>query len=247
MAEWSNAAGAKSAVVKQEGRAEPARVVVISDDREFVDLLVCNWQRMRYSPEYSVCSVAAGGWLGGCAVAVADGLPALARLQPELALAIVVSDESLPERCEGTRLVRVARTSAWAEQAAMLAQESVLRLEAQAQVAQMKQLMRANERYAKLGRFIVEARHSLGNALTGVLGHCELMLLETEEELQGKLRSQLETIRSMSLKMHETFHRFSMLDQELRSAEEQPEWEAERKVPQSEGTSIRGAACQRKS
>ena len=116
----------------------------------------------------------------------------------------------------------IIRVRGWAEPAAALAQETVLRLDAQAQVAELKQRLRETERFAALGRFIVEARHGLGNALTGVLGHSELLLLENEG-MRGEVRAQLETIHSMSLKMHETFHRLSSLEMELRVAERQAE------------------------
>ena len=115
----------------------------------------------------------------------------------------------------------------WAEYAAALAQETVLRLDAQAQVNEVKQRGRELEHYAALGRFFVEARHGLGNALTGVLGHSELLLLE-DEGMRGEVRAQLETIHSMSLKMHETFHRLSSLEMELRVAERQAERETQR-------------------
>jgi signal transduction histidine kinase len=222
----STAAVARAAAKVREIALEQARIVVISDDREFVNSLVESWNRLRYSPEFAVCSVSQGGWIGSCAVVVADGIEALARLEPSVVLAIVVCDEVLPERCASARLVRVASAANWAEQAAALAQETLQRLQSQAQVAEMKQRMREMERYATLGRFIVEARHALGNALTGVLGHSELLLLEAQGDLQGKMRSQLEMIRSMSLKIHETFHRLSSLDLELRAAEQQPEWDA---------------------
>ena len=138
------------------------------------------------------------------------------------------NEEALPEADGRLRVVRVraefTRTGSWgwAEYAAALAQETMLRLEAQAQMAEVKQRLREMERFAALGRFIVEARHGLGNALTGVLGHSELLLLE-DEGMRGEVRAQLETIHAMSLKMHETFHRLSSLEMELRAAERQAE------------------------
>jgi signal transduction histidine kinase len=134
----------------------------------------------------------------------------------------------LPAPVGKLRVVRIARRDGWADHAAVLAQETMLRLEAQAQVAEAKQRLRELERLAALGRFIVEARHGLGNALTGVLGHSELLLLETGAGLRGEVRAQLETIHAMSLKMHETFHRLSLLEMELRVAERQAEREKPR-------------------
>jgi len=228
----SSAAVVRAAAKSWESPMEQARIVVISDDREFVNLLVESWGRLRFSPEFTVCSVASGGWIGSCAVAIADGTGALARLEPGVVLAIAICDEALPEVWKGVRVVRVPSSPGWAEQAAALARESLLRLQAQMRTAALEQQVREMERYAALGRFIVEERHALGNALTGVLGHSELLLLEAHEELQGKTRMQLEAIRAMSLKIHDTFHRLSSLDMELRAAEQKPEWEAGTGMPQ---------------
>jgi signal transduction histidine kinase len=99
-------------------------------------------------------------------------------------------------------------------------------------VAELKRQLRESERFATLGHFIVEARHGLGNALTGVMGHSELLLLEADAGMCCEVRSQLEAIHSMSLKMHETLHRLSSLDMELRVAERQAERETERQQAQ---------------
>jgi len=61
----------------------------------------------------------------------------------------------------------------------------------------------------------------LGNALTGVLGHSELLLLEAGKGIEGETRAQVETIRRMTLKIQETFRRLSALDMEMRMAERQ--------------------------
>ena len=117
------------------------------------------------------------------------------------------------------------RAGGWADIAVALVRETVLRLESQAQAGEAKQRLREAERFAALGRFIVEARHGLGNALTGVLGHSELLLLESDKGLNGDTRAQVETIHAMSLKIHETFHRLTSLDVELKLAERQSERE----------------------
>lgn len=227
---------------------EQARILVVSSDREFVDALAQSWQRLRYSPEFMVASADAAAAFTRSAVVLTDDLAALPQLAAGVVLAIAVTaggvdEAAIPETGGKLRVVRLARNLernmarnhvsgwdsgwGWAEYAAALAQETVLRLEAQAQVAEVKQRLRELERFAALGRFIVEARHGLGNALTGVLGHSELLLLE-DDGLRGEVRAQLETIHSMSLKMHETFHRLSSLEMELRVAERQAERETQR-------------------
>lgn len=209
---------------------EQARILVVSGDREFVDALAQSWHRLRYSPEFMVASADAAAAFPRCAVVLTDDLAVLPQLSAGVVLAIaVIAGAAMPEAGGKLRVVRMARNghSGWAEPAAALAQETALRLDAQAQVAEGKQRLREMERLAALGRFIVEARHGLGNALTGVLGHSELLLLENEG-MRGEVRAQLETIHSMSLKMHETFHRLASLEMELRVAERQAERETQR-------------------
>ncbi len=70
------------------------------------------------------------------------------------------------------------------------------------------------EREAALGRYMLEMRHGLNNALTSVLGNSELLLLEPGD-LPPTMISQLGTIRNMALRIHETVQRFSSLEKEL--------------------------------
>ncbi len=76
------------------------------------------------------------------------------------------------------------------------------------------------ERDAALGRFMLDSRHGLNNALTSVLGNSELLLL-TPEDLSPRIGSQIETIRNMSLRIHEIMQRFSSLEKEMNIAEQQ--------------------------
>jgi signal transduction histidine kinase len=257
------------AAVHREKCVEQARILVVSDDREFVDSIVQSWQGLRYSPEFTVAGTDAAGKFVRSAVVLTDGTAALPHLAAGVVLAIAITGgplelggygpgdglatgtpqqrglqsvtprppvadagEALPEVGGGLRVVRIQRGAGWADYAAALAQETILRLEAQAQVAEVKQRLREAQRFAALGRFIVEARHGLGNALTGVMGHTELLLLETGAGLRTEVRAQLETIHAMSLKMHETFHRLSSLEMELQMAERQADREIERRPVQ---------------
>ena len=75
------------------------------------------------------------------------------------------------------------------------------------------------EREAALGRYILEMRHNLNNALTSILGNSELMLLEPET-LSPVVRQQIEIIRNMGMRMNEVLHRFSSLQKEMQLAEQ---------------------------
>jgi signal transduction histidine kinase len=74
--------------------------------------------------------------------------------------------------------------------------------------------------HATLGQYVIDMRHSLNNALTGVLGNSELLLLEPGTFSAG-VRSQIDTIRNMALRMHEILQRFSSLEKELTFIEQQ--------------------------
>ena len=75
------------------------------------------------------------------------------------------------------------------------------------------------QRQATLGRYMLEMRHGLNNALTSVLGNSELLLLEPGA-FSAPVREQIEIIRNMGLRMHEIIQRFSSLESEMRVAEE---------------------------
>lgn len=192
------------------------RIVIVSDDPEFVNSLVQSWRRCRYAPEFTVFKRGSVE-LAECAVAVADGPEALVSLRGEVQQAIVVAatDELLPETdALGGTVVRIRRAEGWAEVAAALARETALRVEALQKVEEVEGQLRELEHLAALGRFISEARHGLGNALTSVLGNSELLLMTPRPELCD-FRKQLETIHQMSLRILETLQDLSSLDAEM--------------------------------
>jgi signal transduction histidine kinase len=210
---------------------DEARVGIVSDDSEFIEAIVQSWQRSYGAPKFTVAASANNGAPLHTAVVLTDGLDTLAHLSPGAVLAIaIISDEAAVageapstdrEANRPVRVVRIPRRAGWADEAAALAHETVLRLESQAQLAEMKQRLREAERFAALGKFFAESRHGLGNALTGVLGNSELLLLEGEQELHAQARQKVEMIRQMSLKIHDTFHQLSSMDLELRRHAEQ--------------------------
>ena len=66
---------------------------------------------------------------------------------------------------------------------------------------------------AMLGRYMMDMRHNVNNALTSVLGNAELLLLEPG--LPANVQAEADTIRNMALRLHEVFQRFSSLEKEL--------------------------------
>jgi len=88
-----------------------------------------------------------------------------------------------------------------------------LRLARQAERAAAK-----NENHATLGRYMLEMKHSVNNALTSMLGNAELLLLEPGQ-LSSQSLAQVKTIHSMALRINEVMQRFSSLASEMREAE----------------------------
>jgi signal transduction histidine kinase len=91
-------------------------------------------------------------------------------------------------------------------------------------VVELRQLQAENvvlERHAALGSYILEMRHTLNNALTSILGNAELLLLDPEAAKPGA-RAQIETIRNMAVRIHETLARFTSIDKELKAQEQPP-------------------------
>ena len=114
----------------------------------------------------------------------------------------------------------VAQQEGWTDVVVPLVSEMI---RCQQAVSEQEQLEAANailERHAALGSYILEMRHTLNNALTSILGNAELLLMDTESAKAGA-RAQLETIRNMAVRIHETLSRFSSIDKEL-STQEQP-------------------------
>lgn len=199
---------------------EHVKVLVVSDDPEFVDSLVQSWRRQSRVPDFAVAGHGAGK-LPESAVAVVDGAQALVRLPGEVLLAIVVTGDELLTDVggQGRRILQVRRGPGWTDIAAELSSEILFRAEAQQRVAEVEHRLLESQRFAALGHFISEARHGLGNALTSVLGNSELLLMQSGPALQDEVHGQLETIHAMSLRIYETLQRLSSLDMEMQVAE----------------------------
>jgi signal transduction histidine kinase len=102
----------------------------------------------------------------------------------------------------------------WLETLVLAASEAVHRSRAEGRARAAEASCASLERQATLGRYMLEMRHSLNNALTSVLGNSDLLLLEPGS-LSAQTRAQIETIRNMTLRIHEIMQRFSSLEKEM--------------------------------
>ena len=113
----------------------------------------------------------------------------------------------------------------WLETLVLAGSEAVHRSRAETRARAADLACATLERQATLGRYMLEMRHSLSNALTSVLGNSDLLLLEPGS-LSAQTRAQIETIRNMALRIHEIMQRFSSLEKEMNVVAQQAERDA---------------------
>jgi signal transduction histidine kinase len=119
-------------------------------------------------------------------------------------------------------MVAIPEVEGWPQLLATVAGEILERMRAVAELSRLTEMSFQLERQAALGRYMVEARHNLNNALTSILGNCDLILLD-DEQLPSATKRQVETIRNMGMRLNEIMQRFSSLQKEMLLVEQQSE------------------------
>ncbi len=101
----------------------------------------------------------------------------------------------------------------WPSIAGLIGREILRRRQAESRALEAEQTCAAAHADATLGRYMLEMRTNVNNALTTVLGNAELLALEPG--LPATVQAQADTIRNMALRLHEIFRRFSSIEKEL--------------------------------
>jgi signal transduction histidine kinase len=204
-------------------------VLIISDDAEFLHAISARWQLEAVVPVFTVLSgdpcpalrsedfdvAIIGGLTDAALTPIIQNLGLCGR--PVLFIR-EADDTCLPATNGLLSITTLARSDADWPQAAVLIISQLLGTGGSA--ARIRELLEDNRklsRDAALGRYILETRHSLNNALTSVLGNSELLSLDPDflAPLDPKLRMQIDTIHNMALRIHEILQRFSSLEKEL--------------------------------
>jgi signal transduction histidine kinase len=214
-----------------------ANVIILTDETEFARLLTACWQTERHAPVVTVLT--SDLWQE-------QGVPAhdlvvlgpvregkltnvLRSLEPSAAVILCVPADSIEFgqlRTKYPRLVHVPLREDWAQTLLLVAGESLRRAEAVRIAKQAERAAARNENHATLGRYMLEMKHSVNNALTSMLGHAELLLLEPGQ-LSTQSLAQIKTIHSMALRINEVMQRFSSLATEMQEAENASQAETE--------------------
>ncbi len=214
-----------------------ANVIILSDEAEFARLLTACWQAERHAPGITVLNsdlwreqdtprpdlVVVGPVHEGKLTSV------LRSLDPATAVILCAPADSREFgtlRAKYPRLVHIPLREDWAQTLLLVAGESLRRTEALRIARQSERLAAKNENHATLGRYMLDMKHSLNNALTSMLGNAELLLLEPGQ-LSSQSLAQIKTIHSMALRINEIMQRFSSLASEMRDAENASQAETE--------------------
>src|SRR5581483_1021181 len=211
----------------QEGKfaVDTPTVLIISDDVDFSRRITARWQMERNLPTFTLLSgelwprfaadvfdVAIVGQLRRDLLSVVLE-PLHSTGQPVFCLCHDAATAQLVrERWPRVTILRPGEH--WLETLVLAAAEAVHRSRSEARARAMEQSCFTMQREATLGRYMLEMRHSMNNALTSVLGNSDLLLLEPGS-FSAQTRSQIETIRNMTLRIHEIMQRFSSLEKEM--------------------------------
>lgn len=213
-------------------------VLIISDDAEFSRAVTARWQTERSLPAFTLMSgdlchgfdpaVFELAIVGSVRASVLSTV--LLALNAAIKPVLFVCDTAQAAetiRSAHPRVLVLRQHEGWLDALMLVAGEVLRRNQALSRAQKAEQAKAALDCHATLGRYMLEMRHSLNNALTSVLGNSELLLLEPGS-LTATARSQIDTIRNMALRMHEILQRFSSLEKELSFVEKQAEKENSR-------------------
>jgi signal transduction histidine kinase len=204
---------------------ETPTVLIISDDVDFSRAVTTRWQMERNVPTFTLLS---GDLWPRFAVDVFD-VAIVGRLRRDLLSVVLeplhstgqpifcVCHDSTTAQLVRERWPRVSLlrpSEHWLETLVMAAAEAVHRSRSECRARAAELSCSVLQREATLGRYMLEMRHNLNNALTSVLGNSDLLLLEPGS-LSAQTRAQIETIRNMTLRIHEIMQRFSSLEKEM--------------------------------
>jgi signal transduction histidine kinase len=227
----SNALHAETEIVDQR------TVLIVSDDREVSRRLKGRWQSEPTAPAFTALrtDLTPGFHPDTFDLAVVGSLcpdvlvRVLRALDPATKPVIVLSQPGEPALAEFPRLLRLTDHPGWPDTVILLASEVLRGQDALRRADRAEQINALLKCHATLGQYVIDMRHSMNNALTSVLGNSELLLLEPGMFSAG-VRSQIDTIRNMALRLHEILQRFSSLEKELTFAEKQAAQEHARDI-----------------
>lgn len=213
-------------------------VLIISDDPEFARTLAGRWQAERHIPEITLATsdVWRPGDGPGCDLVIVgpvrqgDSSSMLRAASNAAATPILTlsgnGEDFASLASDLPSLVVVPQHDGWAATLIVVATEVLRRLDAVGRAQRAERLALTSQRHATLGRYMLEMRPSVNNALTSVLGNADL-LMTAPGRISSDSREQLRAIQTMALRLNEIIQRFSSLATEMWAGETESQPETE--------------------
>ena len=201
-------------------------VLLISADSDFIQTVIARWQSERTVPAFVTLAdaPAVDAVLSACEMAIVGPAP----LEPLSAILRSLDAAARPVLCLAPdsatasnlrqafpKVLVLREHEGWPDSLLVLALEVLRRVDAANRARRAEQGLALAQQNATLGKYMLDMRHSLNNALTSVLGNAELLLLEPGS-LPEDQRDQISTVHTMALRIHEVIQRFSSLEQEMK-------------------------------
>jgi signal transduction histidine kinase len=215
-------------------------VLIVSDDADFAHTITSRWQAERTLPLFTLMTgdLCPGINPASFEVAIVGEvrpglLPSVLTIMEASGnpVVFVASDAKAvyAVRESHTKVLVLRQHEGWGDALILLVGEVLRAVGALKRARNAENAAARCDSLATLGRYMLEMRHSLNDALTSVLGNSEL-LLSHPGVFSGAVREQIETIRNMSVRMNEILQRFSSLETELRYSDKQLQEGTERKA-----------------
>ncbi|HTZ74970.1 MAG TPA: hypothetical protein VMB47_13690 [Candidatus Aquilonibacter sp.] len=207
-----------------------ASVLIVSDDSEFTRAITARWQTEPHAPGITVAT--SDVWQPSIVFGynlvisgpVRDGKSEsiLSQLHGSATIAVVHSTELESDapflQAKYPQLLIVPRQDGWINTLILVSNEALRRVEAVARSQRAEKLALENQQDATLGRYMLEMRPGINNALTSVLGNADLLMLDADRWVPES-REQIRAIHTMALRLHQAMQRFSSLAAEMRAGE----------------------------
>lgn len=210
-------------------------ILIISDDPEFARTATASWQAGWHSAEITVATsdiwrsslpnaydlVIVGGVRSGKAGMI---LSALGRSAATAVICVADDETGAILQAAHPHVTLIPLRDGWASSLIAVSSEGLRRVEAVGRAQRAERFALENQNCATLGRYMLEMRPSVNNALTSVLGNADLLLADSNSERQDS-REKIQTIHTMALRLHEIMQRFSSLATEIRMNEKESQGE----------------------
>ena len=204
-------------------------VLIFTDDPEFAHTVIARWQTERTVPSFLISNESAWEEDRGIRYDLAIVGPLVAEnpaemiklIDPQGRPTLYVASraaQALAMRGLHPRVLVLNDHEGWVNAAVLLAGEALRRVDATVRAKKAEQTISSAQKHAVLGRYMLDMRHNLNNALTSIMGNSELLLLEPGK-LTADVREQVETIHNMSMRVHEILQRFTSLETEMQFSE----------------------------